>query len=119
MSDTAVLIEEIRSLPPDLAAEALDFVGYLKQKCRKDAPAAGKAAALPPEGETHTGGSRDTPEYLRRKAMEAQSIEYINRHAEELNQEAEDVLAYQGDIFKFGSPFTEDDFVLPFTEERK
>ncbi|GMO52612.1 MAG: hypothetical protein Pg6C_18390 [Treponemataceae bacterium] len=47
MSDTAVLIEEIRSLPPNLAAEALDFVGYLKQRGRKEAPEAGKAAALP------------------------------------------------------------------------
>jgi hypothetical protein len=45
-----------------------------------------------PAGETRTSGSRDTPEYLRRKAMEKQSIDFINRHAEELNREAEDVL---------------------------
>jgi hypothetical protein len=48
MSDAAILLEEIQSLPPNLAAEALDVVGYLKQKSRKGAvPAAGKSAALP------------------------------------------------------------------------
>ncbi|GMO42415.1 MAG: hypothetical protein Pg6C_03930 [Treponemataceae bacterium] len=119
MSDTAVLIEEIRSLPPNLTAEVLDFVGYLKHKGWKKTPEAGKAAALPPEVEPRTGGSRDTPEYLRRKAMEAQSIEYINRHAEELNREAAEVFKDQVDIFELGSPFTEDDFVLPFTEGKR
>jgi hypothetical protein len=39
MSDTAVLLDEIQSLPPHLVAEALDFVGYLKQKNRKETPA--------------------------------------------------------------------------------
>ncbi|GHV89130.1 hypothetical protein AGMMS50267_14900 [Spirochaetia bacterium] len=50
MSNTAVLLEEIQSLPPNLAAEALDFVGYLKQKSRKGgaaAPGEGKSAVLP------------------------------------------------------------------------
>ncbi|GHV85532.1 hypothetical protein AGMMS50230_11400 [Spirochaetia bacterium] len=54
MSDTAVLLEEIQSLPPNLAAEVLDFVGYLKQKSGKGtpdgeaaAPRAEKPAALP------------------------------------------------------------------------
>ncbi|GHU67770.1 hypothetical protein FACS189447_10180 [Spirochaetia bacterium] len=46
MSDTAVLLDEIQSLPPNLAAEVLDFVGYLKQKNRKGTPD-GKSAALP------------------------------------------------------------------------
>ncbi|GHV93516.1 hypothetical protein AGMMS50268_40190 [Spirochaetia bacterium] len=44
MSDPAVLLEEIQSLPPNLAAEALDFVGYLKQKSRKEIPGGGAAA---------------------------------------------------------------------------
>jgi hypothetical protein len=43
MSDTAVLLDEIQSLPPNLVAEALDFVGYLKQKSRKETPAAEKS----------------------------------------------------------------------------
>jgi hypothetical protein len=52
MSDAAVLLEEIQSLPPNLAAEALDFVGYLKQKSRKEtpvgaAPVAEKSAVHP------------------------------------------------------------------------
>ncbi|WP_026043725.1 DUF2281 domain-containing protein [Treponema primitia] len=44
MSDRAVLLDEIQSLPPNLVAEALDFVGYLKQKNRKESPAAEKPA---------------------------------------------------------------------------
>ncbi|GMO42407.1 MAG: hypothetical protein Pg6C_03910 [Treponemataceae bacterium] len=51
-----------------------------------------------------------------RAVEDAREAEIINRNAERLNREMEDVLAYQGDIFKFGSPFTEDDFVLPFTK---
>jgi hypothetical protein len=52
MNDTAALLEEIQSLPPNLAAEVLDFVGYLKQKSLKETPGAGavgaeKPAALP------------------------------------------------------------------------
>ena len=50
MSDAAVLLEEIQSLPPNLAAEVLDFVGYLKQRSREETPAGeaqGKSAALP------------------------------------------------------------------------
>ncbi|MHC6203018.1 hypothetical protein ACYULU_07475 [Breznakiellaceae bacterium SP9] len=68
-------------------------------------PAGRVVLTFTPEGEARTGGSRDTPEYLRRKAMEKQSIEFINRHAEELNREAEDVLKYQGDIFDLIPPY--------------
>jgi hypothetical protein len=32
MSETELLIKEIRTLPADCVAEVLDFVGYLKQK---------------------------------------------------------------------------------------
>jgi len=35
MSNVELLIEEIKSLPADYAAEALDFVGYLKEKAAK------------------------------------------------------------------------------------
>ncbi|GHV25171.1 hypothetical protein AGMMS4952_02260 [Spirochaetia bacterium] len=71
----------------------------------REVPTGRVVLAFTPEGETPTGGSRDTPEYLRRKAMKEQSIEFINRHAEELNREAEDVLKYQGDIFERIPPY--------------
>ena len=32
MSDTELLIEEIRTLPASLVTEVLDFVGFIKQK---------------------------------------------------------------------------------------
>jgi hypothetical protein len=32
MSDTELLIKEIKTLPTDYVTEVLDFVGYLKQK---------------------------------------------------------------------------------------
>jgi hypothetical protein len=35
MSIAELLIEEIKTLPDDYAAEALDFVGYLKEKAAK------------------------------------------------------------------------------------
>jgi hypothetical protein len=35
MSTAELLIEEIKTLPDDYAAEALDFVGYLKEKAAK------------------------------------------------------------------------------------
>jgi hypothetical protein len=35
MSNAELLIEEIKALPDDYAAEALDFVGYLKEKAAK------------------------------------------------------------------------------------
>ena len=60
--------------------------------------------AFTPEGETRTGGSRDTPEYLRRKAMEWKDAGLFKLHAEELNREAEDVLKYQVDIFDLIPP---------------
>ena len=42
MGNAAVLLEEIQSLPPNLAAEALD-----KETPRGAVPVAGKSAALP------------------------------------------------------------------------
>ena len=35
MSNAELLIEEIKTLPDDYAAEVLDFVGYLKEKAAK------------------------------------------------------------------------------------
>ena len=35
MSNAELLIEEIKTLPDDYAAEVLDFVGYLKEKAVK------------------------------------------------------------------------------------
>ncbi|GHV12533.1 hypothetical protein FACS189491_05700 [Spirochaetia bacterium] len=65
----------------------------------REVPAGRVVLAFTPEGEAPTGGSRDTPEYLRRKAMEWKDAEFFKLHADELNREAEDVLKYQGDIF--------------------
>jgi hypothetical protein len=93
MSDTAVLIDEIQSLPPHLAAEVLDFVGYLKQKNRKEAA---------------EGGTGDTPEYLRRKAREGEDAGLFKLHAGELNREAEDALKYQIDPFETIPPYEHD-----------
>jgi hypothetical protein len=61
--------------------------------------------AFTPEGEARAGGSRDTPEYLRRKAMEWKDAEFFKLHAGELNREAEDVQKYQGDIFDLVPPY--------------
>ncbi|MDR1250510.1 MAG: DUF2281 domain-containing protein [Treponema sp.] len=36
MSDTELLMKEIRTLPADCIIEVLDFVGYLKQKRSKE-----------------------------------------------------------------------------------
>jgi hypothetical protein len=68
-------------------------------------PAGRVVLAFTPEGETRTDGSRDTPEYLRRKAMEWKDAELFKLHGEELNREAEDVLKYQGDIFDLVPPY--------------
>ena len=35
MSNTELLIEEIKTLPDDYASEVLDFVGYLKEKAAR------------------------------------------------------------------------------------
>jgi hypothetical protein len=36
MSNAELLIEEIKGLPEDYAAQALDFVGYLKEKAAQE-----------------------------------------------------------------------------------
>jgi hypothetical protein len=35
MSNAELLIEEMKALPDDYAAEALDFIGYLREKAAK------------------------------------------------------------------------------------
>ena len=59
------------------------------------------------DGLTPKGGSRsETIERLlreafatrERRARELRDLETINRHADELNEEAEDVLTYQADV---------------------
>jgi hypothetical protein len=44
---------------------------------------------------TAVKGADSDAEYLRRKALEARSIEFINHNADRLNCEMEDVLSYQ------------------------
>jgi hypothetical protein len=65
----------------------------------REVPAGRVVLAFTHEGEIPTGGSRDTPEYLRRKAMEWKDAELFKLHAGELNRKAEGVLKYQGNIF--------------------
>jgi hypothetical protein len=36
MSDTELLIKEVKSLPPGYVREVLDFAGYLRQKYAQD-----------------------------------------------------------------------------------
>ncbi|MDR0551602.1 MAG: hypothetical protein LBG72_06255 [Spirochaetaceae bacterium] len=69
---------------------------------------AGAVITFTPAAKPEAEKTRDTPEYIRRKAMLPQSIEFINSFAEELNREAEDVLTYQGDIFDLIPPYEED-----------
>jgi hypothetical protein len=73
-----------------------------------EVPAGRVTLAFTPEGETRAGAPRDTPEYLRRKARAWEDVEIINRHAEELNREAEDVLTYQIDLFEMVPPYEQD-----------
>jgi hypothetical protein len=103
-------IEQTVEIPASLASEGKR---RLTIDVPPEVPAGRVVLTFTPEGETCAEVTRDTPEYLRRKAMLAQSMEYYDLHAERLNREMEDVLEYQGDIFQFGSPFSEDDFVLP------
>jgi hypothetical protein len=69
MIDHAVLQREIETLPPKYIGEVVDFVGYLQKKAQQEAV------------EIAMAGKRDK--------------EIINRYADELNKEMEDVLSYQ------------------------
>jgi len=72
MTQQAELMEKIDDLPPKYFGEVIDFVEYLKHKSRQESE---RAVSV--------------------KMTEAQEIELINRHADELNREAMDVLKYQ------------------------
>jgi phosphoribosyl-ATP pyrophosphohydrolase len=69
MIDKALLQREIEALPPKYIGEVVDFVGYLQKKAQQEAV------------EIAMAGKRDK--------------EIINRYADELNKEMEDVLSYQ------------------------
>jgi hypothetical protein len=69
MIDQAVLQKEIETLPPKYIGEVVDFVGYLQKQAQQEAV------------EVAMAGKRDK--------------EIINRYADELNKEMEDVLSYQ------------------------
>jgi phosphoribosyl-ATP pyrophosphohydrolase len=69
MIDQAVLQREIETLPPKYIGEVVDFVGYLHKKAQQEAV------------EIAMAGKHDK--------------EIINRYADELNKEMEDVLSYQ------------------------
>jgi uncharacterized protein YacL len=68
ISQTA-LQREIEMLPPKYYGEAVNFIEYLQKKAQQEAK------------EKIARGKRD--------------IDIINRHADELNKEMEDVLSYQ------------------------
>jgi hypothetical protein len=74
----------------------------------REIPAGPVVLTFTPEGEARPDLSRDTLEYLRRKAREAEDIELFRLHADELNREAEDVLTYQIDPFELIPPDEEE-----------
>ena len=60
MSYVELLIEAIKTLPEDYAAEVLDFVGYLKEKAAKQQPAGCPICAA--NRDPVTGNPRYKPE---------------------------------------------------------
>jgi len=69
MTSQSVLQREIETLPPKYFNEVVNFVEYLQKKAQQEAV------------EMAAAGKRDK--------------ELINRYADELNKEMEDVLSYQ------------------------
>jgi hypothetical protein len=69
MTNQTVLQREIEALPAKYFGEVVNFVGYLQKKAQQEAI------------EVAAAGKRDK--------------EIINRYADELNEEMEDVLSYQ------------------------
>jgi siroheme synthase (precorrin-2 oxidase/ferrochelatase) len=72
MTNQAVIQREIETLPPQYYDEIVDFIGYLRHKAQQTAVQANS-----------------------REQIREREIECINRHAEELNREMEDVLLDQ------------------------
>ena len=77
MTNQAVIQREIETLPPQYYGEIVDFIGYLRHKAKQART----------EGSTAQASSQEQ--------IRAREIACINRHAEELNREMEDVLLDQ------------------------
>ena len=77
MPNQSVIQREIETLPSQYYGEVIDFIGYLRYKAQQ----------------TRTEGS--TAQASFREQIRAREIECINRHAEELNREMEDILLDQ------------------------
>jgi len=71
MTYQAIIQKEIEALPSQYYGEVVDFIGYLRHKAQT---------------ETQTNSAEQ---------IRAREMECINRHAEELNREMEDVLLDQ------------------------
>ena len=69
MTNQAVIQKEIETLPPQYYDEVIDFIRYLRHKAQQ------------------TKAQASLQEQVR-----VREIDCINRHAEELNREMEDVL---------------------------
>ena len=80
MPNKAAIQREIETLPPQYYDEVVDFIGYLRHKSQQ------AAASQPKQGASS------------REQIRAREIECINRYAEELNKEMEDILLDQTDI---------------------
>jgi DNA replication initiation complex subunit (GINS family) len=72
MTYQAIIQREIETLPPQYYSEVVDFIGYLRHKAQQTTIQAGF-----------------------QEQIQMREIECINRHAEELNKEMEDVLIDQ------------------------
>ena len=72
MTNQAILQREIETLPPQYYSEVVDFIGYLRHKAQQTAVQASI-----------------------REQIREREIECINRHAEDLNKEMEDLLLDQ------------------------
>ena len=80
MTNQAIIQKEIESLPPQYYDEVVAFIDYLRHKSQQ-------ATAK------QTAAQARTWDQIRTRESEC-----INRHAEELNKEMEDILLDQSDI---------------------
>ena len=77
MANKAALQREIETLPPQYYDEVVDFIGYLRHKAQ------------------HLRTESSTAQASSREQIRVREIECINRYAEELNREMEDILLDQ------------------------
>ena len=82
MVNKAALQREIETLPPQYYDEVVDFIGYLRHKSQQ-------AAAQQTRTEDSTAQTSSIEQ------IRARETECINRYAEELNREMEDILLDQ------------------------